>query len=60
MDDSVRTFSHFLQPSVEMGKTTAEMCIESIASDGHNDHHQVALCAATIFHPHKGTSNEQL
>jgi hypothetical protein len=41
-----------------MGKTSAGMCIERIAPDGHNVQHQVAFSATTVFHPHKGTSNE--
>jgi NADP-dependent alcohol dehydrogenase len=56
----VRRFLRFLQRSVEMGKTSAGMCIERIAPDGHNVQHQVALCATTFFHPLKGKSNEQL
>jgi hypothetical protein len=43
-----------------MGKTSAGMCIESLAPDGHNEQHQVAISATTVFHPLKGTSNEQL
>jgi hypothetical protein len=56
----VRAFPRFLQRSVEMGKTSAGMCIESIAPERHNVQHQVAISAATVFHPLKGTSNEQL
>lgn len=32
-----------------MGKTTAGMCIERRAFDGHNGHHQAAIDAATFF-----------
>jgi hypothetical protein len=56
----VRRFPRFLQRSVEMGKTSAGMCIERIAAGDHNVQHQVALCATTIIHPLKGTSHEQL
>jgi hypothetical protein len=57
---SVRIFLWILQHSVEMGKTSAGMCIERIAPGRHNVQHQVAICATAVFHPHKGTSNEQL
>jgi hypothetical protein len=42
-----------------MGKTLAGMCIESIAPERHNVQHQAGISAATVFHPLKGTSNEQ-
>ncbi|HBZ76399.1 MAG TPA: hypothetical protein DEO80_17305 [Leclercia adecarboxylata] len=56
---SVRGFSQFLQHPVEMGKTTAGMCIERSLRARHNGHHQAALRAAGFFHPPKGTNNEQ-
>ncbi|MDA6870048.1 hypothetical protein OSL45_25900, partial [Escherichia coli] len=58
--DSVRIFLPFLQRAVEMGKTSAGMCIERIAPARHNEQHQVAFCATTIFYPLQGTSHEQL
>jgi hypothetical protein len=56
----VRIFFPFLQRAVEMGKTSAGMCIERIAPARHNEQHQVAFCATTIFYPLQGTSHEQL
>ncbi|SBW26012.1 Hypothetical oxidoreductase YqhD [Citrobacter europaeus] len=35
----MRRFIRFLQQSVEMGKTSAEMSIESNAAGDHNVHH---------------------
>ncbi|EAU5159913.1 hypothetical protein EBH36_20160, partial [Salmonella enterica] len=54
----VRIFSDFLQRSGEIGKTLAEMCIESPPLQDHNDDHQ-ADSRLPSFYPHKGMSNEQ-
>jgi NADP-dependent alcohol dehydrogenase len=45
----VRSFSLFLQRSVEMGKTSAGMCIERMARARHNVQHQVANAPPRFF-----------
>jgi hypothetical protein len=51
-------FIRFLQQSVEMGKTSAEMSIERSAARDHNVP-SGSICLL-FYHPPKGTSNEQL
>ncbi|MFP1497436.1 hypothetical protein ACLB1Q_27040 [Escherichia coli] len=55
----MRNFEAFLQHSGEIGKTLAEMSIESHVLGHYNQKHQ-ADCSCPHIGPAKGASNEQL
>ena len=54
----MRRFIRFLQQSVEMGKTSAEMSIESSAAGDHNVHHPAdTLLPSFITHQRERAMN---